>query len=68
MDDNSIDLDPAIETAVFYAISKNDAKKYAKEILSTVKNNWEEIARKNGLSRAAINYMRPAFHLWQQEI
>jgi serine/threonine-protein kinase HipA len=68
MDDNSIDIGLAMETAAFYDISRKDAKKFAQEILITIKNNWEEIARKNGLSHAAINYMRPAFALCEQKI
>lgn len=33
----------------------------ANEILSVVRNNWRNVAEKNGLSKSAIEYMRPAF-------
>lgn len=63
VDDNSneIDIDLAIETALYYGISKKDAPKIAADICKTVDSEWERIAAGNGLSRAAINNMRPAF-------
>ena len=33
----------------------------ANEILSVVRDNWRSVAEKNGLSKSAIEYMRPAF-------
>ena len=59
--DASISIDLAIETAKYYGIEESDAKKYASNILTTVKNNWEAFASKNGLSRGEIENMRPAF-------
>lgn len=68
MDDNSIDIDLAIETAEFYDIPSEDAEIMAQEILSTVKNNWERIAKENGLSRESITRMRPAFDICYQAL
>jgi serine/threonine-protein kinase HipA len=62
-DDNSIDLELAIETAIFYGISKNEAEEIAKFILTTVRDNWEILAKKYGLSRSAMRFMEPAFNL-----
>lgn len=33
----------------------------AEEILEIVRDNWEKLAKKYGLSRGQIEYMRPAF-------
>jgi serine/threonine-protein kinase HipA len=60
-DDNSIDIELALETAAYYDISFSDAKAMAQEILSTVRDNWERVAKENGLSREAILRMKPAF-------
>lgn len=62
-DDNSIDLDLAIETAMFYDISEEQAEETAKFILQTIRDNWERIAQKYGLSREAQQRMKPAFGL-----
>ena len=58
---NSIDIDLAINTATRFGITEEDAKKYADDILRTVRENWEIIARKYGLSHGQIEEMKPAF-------
>ena len=60
-EDNSINIDLAIQTAVRFGISETDATTYAKNILSVVKENWEKRATAFGLSRRLIEEMRPAF-------
>ena len=60
-EDNSINIDLAIQTAVRFGISEMDAKTYAKDILTVVKENWEKRATAYGLSRRLIEEMRPAF-------
>lgn len=60
-EDNSINIDLAIQTASRFGISKMDAKTYAKNIQTTVKDNWEKQAAACGLSRQLIEEMRPAF-------
>ena len=60
-EDNSINIDLAIQTAVRFGISETDAMTYAKNILSVVKENWEKRATACGLSRRLIEEMRPAF-------
>lgn len=59
--DNSISLELAIETSKYFDINTEDAKVFAENILTTVKNNWESIAKKYGISHAKIEEMRPAF-------
>lgn len=60
-EDNSINIDLAIEASVRFGISETDAMTYAKNILSVVKENWEKRATALGLSRRLIEEMRPAF-------
>lgn len=59
--DNSISIDLAISSACFYDITKYDAEVYADEILTIVKNNWEQLAKKYGINCDQIEEMRPAF-------
>ena len=61
--DNRISIDLAIETAHFYGIKEADAKRMAEEILSTVRDNWERLAKQYGLSRTDIEDKRPAFEI-----
>lgn len=58
---NAISIALAIETAPYYDIDENNARAMANEITFVVKNNWEALAKKYGLSRSDIEYMRPAF-------
>ena len=41
-EDNSINIDLAIEASVRFGISETDATTYAKDILTIVKENWEK--------------------------
>ena len=59
--DNSISIKLAVQTAPRFGISDKEASVYAKEILAVVKENWEKLAKKYGLSRNQIENMRPAF-------
>lgn len=61
--DNSISIDLAISSACFYDIKELDAEAYANEILTIVKNNWEQLAIKYGINRNQIEEMRPAFNV-----
>lgn len=63
--DNSIDLDLAIEVADYFGISKAETECIATEVCDTVKNNWVRMAERYGLSRGAVEHMRPAFSLQQ---
>lgn len=60
-DDNSIDIDLAVRTAVKFGIDKSAAAEYAEDILRIVRDNWEKIAAGYGLTRRQIEEMRPAF-------
>ncbi len=59
--DNRISIDNALESAKYFELTLEEAKAIAKEILSTVKHNWEQLAEKYKLSRNEIEQMRPAF-------
>lgn len=60
-DDNSINIDLAVQSAVRFGISKPDAEAQAKDILKIVRENWERTAARFGLTRGKIEEMRPAF-------
>ena len=60
-DDNALSVDLAIEVVEHFGIDKKAAMDMADEILSVVRDNWRSVAEKNGLSKSAIEYMRPAF-------
>lgn len=60
-EDNSINIDLAVQTAVRFGISKSDAEAQAKEILKIVRDNWGKTAAGYGLTRRQIEEMRPAF-------
>ena len=58
--DNRISIPLVIETASYYDIGIIDAKRMANEILTTVKENAERLAKQYGLSRTDIENMCPA--------
>lgn len=59
--DNSIDLTLAIDVAEYFGLTEDEAKNISADIRKTVKEHWIGIAENYGLSRGAIEYMRPAF-------
>lgn len=61
--DNSISLELAVESAPYYNISTEDAVKLGNEIVTTVNDNWERLAKQYGINHSSIEYMRPAFSL-----
>lgn len=66
-DDNSIDMELAIRTAVRFGISEQEAVVIADQIRKTVRENWSALAVKYGLSRKQQEDMRPAFHACLEE-
>lgn len=62
-EDNTLDFDLALETAEFYGIPLNEAKKIISDTEKTVEKNWRPIAESYGLSREAICRMAPAFEM-----
>ena len=60
-ENNSISIDLAIQTAVRFGISEEDAKNCAEDIRKIVRENWEKTAADYGLTRRQIEEMRPAF-------
>ena len=59
--DNRISIGLALETISYYGINRFDAERIVSGILSTVKDNWEKIAKSYGLNRTEIEDKRPAF-------
>ena len=60
-ENNSISIDLAIQTAVRFGISEEDAKNCAEDIRKIVRENWEKTAADYGLTCRQIEEMRPAF-------
>lgn len=60
-EDNRIDIDLAIQTAMRFGIHESDAEKYAKEILDVIRNNWNRLASEYRLSRRQMEEMKPTF-------
>lgn len=60
-EDNRINIDLAIQTAVKFGIHKVEAEKYAKRMLEIVRDNWAQLATEYGLTRRQIEEMKPAF-------
>ena len=61
--DNTIDLDLALEVAEYFGLTQQAAEESAEKLCKTISENWEQLAQRNGLSRGAVEYMRPAFSL-----
>lgn len=61
--DSSIDLSLTMEVAEYFGLTKNEAAKISSNICETTSRNWGRIAESCGLSRGAIETMRPAFSL-----
>ena len=66
--DNRISITLAIETAHRFGIKEADAVKMAMEITEIVRDNWEKLAVKYGISRGKIEDMRPAFSACYESI
>lgn len=62
-EDNRISINLAVQTAPRFGISEKDAWDYVKDILTTVRDNWEKLAKEYGLSRGQIEDMRSAFDI-----
>ncbi|MCF0187630.1 MAG: HipA domain-containing protein, partial [Bacteroidaceae bacterium] len=60
-DDCRISIPLAVSVAIHFGITEDKARSMAAEILSVVRNNWERLAGRYGLSRSRIEAMRPAF-------
>lgn len=59
--DSAINLDLALETAEFYDISPGFAREYIENTKATIDGSWRRLATENGISRAEIERMAPAF-------
>ena len=63
MEDSSISMELAVSVAEYFDMDETEAYKTANEIARTVRENWERLAGKCGLSSKACDYMRPAFKI-----
>lgn len=61
--ESSIDINLAIDSAKYYGLEKDKAVNIAKGIEIVVRDNWRELAKKNGISRSEIERMAPAFRM-----
>lgn len=59
--DNRIDFSLAMEVAESFGLSQPEAKVLSENMRRTVKDNWVGIAKGHGLSRGAMEAIRPAF-------
>ena len=62
-EDNRISIDLAVQTAPHFGISEKYAWNYVNDILTTIRDNWEKLAKEYGMSRGQIEDMRPAFDI-----
>ena len=59
--DNSISIELAVSVSLRFGIPHEEAEKLSNKMISIVRDNWEVLAKKYGLTRGQIEYMRPAF-------
>ncbi len=59
--DNSISIELAVSVSSRFGIPHEEADKLSDKMISIVRDNWEVLAKKYGLTRGQIEYMRPAF-------
>ncbi len=60
--DSSIDFDLAVDAAPYYGMEKDVATEIVDNVKGIVMENWQETAKKYGISRGEIERMRPAFN------
>lgn len=61
--DSSIDFDLAVDAAPYYGMKKTAAVEMVDNVKCIVMENWQETAKKYGISRGEIERMRPAFNI-----
>lgn len=61
--DSSIEFDLAVDAAPYYDIEKDLAVEIVDNVKCIVMENWQETAKKYGISRGEIERMRPAFNI-----
>ncbi|MCD8014322.1 MAG: type II toxin-antitoxin system HipA family toxin [Lachnospiraceae bacterium] len=60
-EDASIDFGLALEVAEQFGLAKREAEGEIENVKSIVRDYWQETAKRYGLGRSAIEWMRPAF-------
>ena len=66
-DDGRRSFDKALETAVYYHLTEEEAKQIIKSIVGTVADLWQSLASKYGINESDRKLMAPAFELAQKE-
>ena len=68
IDGNTADIsfDAAIDCAVMYGISKDDAVKEVKKMTEIIKDNWRYVAGRNKIRRAEADEMASAFEICER--
>ena len=61
MHHSTISFDLAMSTAKLYGLSQREAGQIITDVKSVVRENWERLAERYGLSRNVRQYMKPAF-------
>ena len=61
--DSSIDFDLAVDAAPYYGMEKDAAVEIVDNVKCIIIENWQETAKKYGISRGEIERMRPAFNV-----
>ena len=61
--DSSIEFDLAVDAASYYGVEKDAAVEIVDNVKCIVMENWQETAKKYGISRGEIERMRPAFNV-----
>lgn len=59
--DSSIDFRLAVSAAPYYGIPEEQANRIVDEIKNVVNGNWRNAAKKYGIGRGEIEWMKPAF-------
>lgn len=59
--DNKIDKELLLETAHYYGLNHIQAEEILYNMVEIIKNNWEKLGQKYGLSKNQLEYMKPAF-------
>ena len=60
--DNTISKELALAVSYYFGIEKSNAVLKLENIVNTVRNNWESLAKKYNITRKEIEDMRPAFY------
>lgn len=66
--DAGLSIELALEVAEYFGLPLEAARQTAADICTAVRKNWMRLAAEYGLSRGAVEYMRPAFQAAEWEV